>query len=81
MDFEISNDFIALMHTILYSTEPSPTATTIQIIEKSRDVPYISVFNTMVILQQLNLGTCVPNIIHGQYNRTNFTRYFKTNYH
>ena len=43
-----------------------PTVTTIQIIEKGRDVPYISVFNTIVILKQLNLGTCVPNIIHGQ---------------
>ena len=66
MDFEISNDFISLMHTILNSTEPSPTVTTIQIIEKGRDVPYISVFNTIVIIKQLNLGTCVPNIIHGQ---------------
>ena len=28
----------------------------------------------MVILQQLNLGTCVPNIIHGQYNGTKFLR-------
>jgi hypothetical protein len=38
MDFEISNDFISLMHTILYSTESSPTVTTIQIIEKGRDL-------------------------------------------
>jgi len=74
MDFQISRDYIALMYNILYCTEHSPTATSIQIMEKRQDVPYISVLNTMVILQQLKLGTCVPNIILNEYRGTKFLR-------
>jgi len=43
MDFQISRDYIAKMYNILYCTEHSPTATSIQIMEKRQDVPYISV--------------------------------------
>ena len=74
MDFEISRDYIALIYNILYCNEYCPTATHIQIMKKRQDVPYISVLNAMVILQQLKLGTCVPNIIAHQHNGTKFFR-------
>ena len=61
MDFQISRDYIAKMYNILYCTEHSPTATSIQIMEKRQDVPYISVLNAMVILQHLKLGSTIRN--------------------
>jgi hypothetical protein len=65
---------MALMYNTLFCNELCPTATSIQIIERRQDVPYISVFNTMVLLQHLRLGTCAPNIVHGQHQGTKFIR-------
>jgi hypothetical protein len=74
MDIQISRDYMALMYNILFCNELCPTATSIQITERRQDVPYISVFNTMVLLQHLRLGTCAPNIVHGQHQGTKFIR-------
>jgi len=64
MDIQISRDYMALMYYILYCNKLCPTATSIQIIERRQDVPYISVFNTMVLLQHFSYSILIVQIVN-----------------